>query len=291
VPRLRAYHVLVRLLPILAFVLSAVVACSRPPEGRRYPVTGQVLAVHPERDEILIRHDEITGFMDAMTMPFGVKDKRLIEERVAGDIVRGTLFVGETTSYLEALEKTGFAPVPAEDPVQPSGTLAPGEAIGDIVLRDQNGKERRLSEFRGKALALTFIFTRCPLPDFCPALDRAFARLHALLAKDVELADKVQLLSVSFDPEHDTPAVLARHAGQLGADGRRWLFATGVAADVDRLGASFGLEVTREAKGGITHNLRTALVDPGGRLLVVVRGSDWKAEDVLGLLRPSLSKP
>lgn len=271
---------------VVVALLVLGLACSRPPEGRRYPLTGQVLAVHTERNEILIRHEEIPGFMDAMTMPFGVKDPKLLAGRIPGDVVRGTLFVGETTTYLEALEKTGFGPVPSEG--QPRGTLPlvePGHPVGDISLVDQQGKKRTLSEFRGKVLAITFIFTRCPMPEFCPALDRGFARLHASLAKDRDLAARVQLLTISFDPEHDTSEVLTNHARKVGADGTSWVFATGAAADVDRFGASLGLEVIRDPKTGITHNLRTALVDPEGNLGSVVSGADWKTEDVLSELR------
>ncbi len=276
-----------RLVSLVLVALSGLaLSCSRPPEGRRYPLTGQVLAVHPERNEILIRHDEIPGFMDAMTMPFGVKNPRLLEGRVPGDKVKGTLFVGETTTYLEALEMTGFAPVPPEGEAQKTLPLVePGQPVGEIALVDQQGKKRSLADFRGKAMAITFIFTRCPLPEFCPAQDRGFARLHAALAKDEGLAPRVQLLTISFDPDHDTPDVLAQHARKVGADGKSWLYATGTAADVDRFGAGFGLEVIRDPKEGLTHNLRTALVDPMGRLGSIVSGSDWKTEDVLAELR------
>lgn len=169
--------------------------------------------------------------------------------------------------------------------------LAPGDPVGELALLDQHGARRSLADFRGKALALTFVFTRCPLPNFCPALDRGFSRLQGLLSKDPPLAARVQLLSLSFDPAHDTYEVLARHAARVGADGGSWLYATAKAEDVDRFGAGFGLEVHREAQGGMTHNLRTALVDPQGRLGSVVTGSDWKAEDVIAALRRLTDKP
>jgi protein SCO1 len=272
-------------------VLAALFACAPRPEGRRHELTGQVLAVSPERQEIVIRHQEIPGFMPAMTMPFAVKDKGLLEGRVPGDVVLGTLVVTDTNAWLERLTKTGFAALASPAPVAEPGALRTGDLVPDVALVDQDGKARHFAEWRGHAIALTFIFTRCPLPDFCPALDKSFARLQEQVKADRSLAASVRLLTVSFDPERDTPAVLKKHAARLGADAALWTYVTGEVAAVDAFGRHFGLSVEREGPDdGLTHNLRTAVVDPAGRLVRVWRGSDWAPEEIVAELRKCLGR-
>jgi protein SCO1/2 len=275
-----------------AIVLTLLaLSCSPPPEGRRYELRGQVISVRPDRREIVIRHEEIRGFMPAMTMPFSVKEARLLEGRVPGDRVEATLVVTNESAWLERLAKVGFAPLPPEEvPAAEPGALAVGALVPDAAFLDQDGKVRHLADWRGHALALTFIFTRCPLPDFCPAVDRSFATLQGLVRADEALRSKARLLTVSFDPEHDTPAVLRGHASRLGADPRVWLYVTGEVAEVDRFGGVFGLSVDRSAAAeGLTHNLRTAVIDPAGRLRRIWHGSDWAPDEVAAELRKALA--
>jgi protein SCO1/2 len=270
----------------------ALAACgpSSPP-GKRYPLTGQVLAVHAARKEVVVRHDDVPGFMPAMTMPFSVRDGRLLEGRSPGDVIKATLVVAETSAWLEAIEKTGSLPLPADLPSPPPGTLAPGEVVPDARFVDQDGKPRTLSQWRGHALAVTFVFTRCPYPDFCPALDRSFAKLQAAIRAEAQLTRSARLLTVSFDPAHDTPAVLLKHAKALRADTSLWTHVTGTVEEVDGFGKHFGLTVAREGgEAGITHNLRTAVIDPGGVLVRSWNGADWEPEDVVAALREALAK-
>ena len=270
----------------VAGALALLLSCAPRPEGRRHELKGQVLAVDKGRQEIVIRHEDIPGFMPAMTMPFAVKDRALLEGRAPGDIVLGTLVVTDTNAWLERLAKTGMAPLAAPPAVTEAGALSPNDPVPDAAFVDQDGEARRFAEWRGHAVALTFVFTRCPLPDFCPALDRSFARLQEQVKAEPGLAPKVRLLTVSFDPEHDTPAVLKRHAAALGADPTLWVYLTGEAAAVDAFGRRFGLSVEREGgDASLTHNLRTAVVDPSGRLVRIWRGSDWAPEDVAAVLR------
>jgi protein SCO1/2 len=147
-----------------------------------------------------------------------------------------------------------------------------------------------LSAWRGSAVVVTFIYTQCPLPDFCPLLDRRFAAIQAAAADDPALAGRVRLLSVSFDPDTDTPEVLTAHAAKVGALGD-WHFATAPREVVDRFAASFGVNVIREADRTITHNLRTAVIGPDGRVAVLRSGNDWTADDVLADLRQALGQP
>jgi protein SCO1 len=272
-------------------LLAMLVACAGRPAGRRYAIEGQVLAVSRERQEIVIRHRDIVGFMPAMTMPFAVRDASLLEGRAAGDLVVATLVVTDTSAWLEQLNKTGVAPVEEPLPATEPGALGPNDPVSDAAFVDEDGKARHFAEWRGSAIALTFIFTRCPLPDFCPALDKSFARLAALVNADPALAGKIRLLTVSFDPEHDTPAVLKQHAARLGADPALWTYVTGDRAAVDDFGRQFGLSVTREGSDlGLTHNLRTAVVDPTGRLVRIWRGSDLAPEEVVAALRKALGR-
>ena len=265
---------------VLAVLGLLVLGCRPAPEGRRYALTGQVLAVHAERDEVLLRHDDIPGFMPAMVMPFTVRERRLLAGLRPGELVEGVLVVGESTAFLEALAKTGFRPLPPETArgPAPEGSLAPGDPVPDLSLVDSEGRKRRLSDWRGRPLAVTFIFTRCPLPEFCPALDKRFAELQDLVRADPALLRSALLLSISFDPAFDAPEVLRNHSRRLGADPALWVFASGAAADVDAFGGAFGLSLVRDS--AITHNLRTAVIDPSGRLVKVYRGSDWAPRDV-----------
>jgi protein SCO1/2 len=270
-------------------VLLALLACAQPPAGRRYALTGQVLAVDTARREIVVRHADIPGFMPAMTMPFGVKDEALLRGKSAGDLIKATLVVAETSAWLEAIEKTGSAPLPDDLPEKTGGSLKPGAIVPEAAFVDQDGRAVRLSRWRGRAVAVTFIFTRCPYPDFCPALDRSFSKLQAALRADPALG-AARLLTVSFDPEHDTPATLAKHAKALRADPALWTFVTGSVAEVDAFGKNFGLSATREGgEAGITHNLRTAVIDPAGLLVEVWTGADFDTDEVLKALRTALA--
>jgi protein SCO1/2 len=156
---------------------------------------------------------------------------------------------------------------------------------------DQDGRALRLGDYRGRAVALTFIFTRCPLPDFCPLMMRNFAALDEALARDEALAARVRLLTISFDTVHDTPEVL-RAYGRPFQKSRppfaRWTLATGKDEDIRALGAALALDYAEESRS-FTHNLRTAVLDPGGRLRRLFRGNEWKPGEVLAELRAAVA--
>jgi protein SCO1 len=267
--------------------MVSLMACARGPEPQRYEVRGQVVAVDRERREITIRHDAIENFMPAMTMPFRVPRASVLDGRVPGDLVSGTLEISPAGTYLTNLRTIGFADLvePSAAPAAASGfeLLEPGQPVPDEAFLDQHGRPRRLSEGRGQVTVLTFIFTRCPIPTFCPMMDRHFAALRELIESDPRLRGRVQLYSISFDPEYDTPDVLRSHANRVGADGRRWTFLTGERDDVDRFASRFGVSILRDEADArdITHNLRTAVIDTEGRLVKVYRGTDWTPGEVL----------
>jgi protein SCO1/2 len=190
--------------------------------------------------------------------------------------------------YVQDVHKTGHAPVPAEArPVRILDVMAPGDAVPDDALVDQKGTTRRLADWRGRALAVTFVYTRCPVPDFCPLMDRHFADLQRAILADAALRDRVHLVSISFDPTHDTPAVIAAHAKARGADPRVWSYLTGEADAIDHVTSRFGVSAIEEhdAAESITHNLRTAVVDPRGKLVTIYNGNDWTVDGLLHDLR------
>jgi protein SCO1 len=273
------------LLVALCVVLLAAAACAR---GTSYELSGQIVAVDGARQELTVSHGDIRGFMPGMTMPFKVKDASVMAGKSVGDLIRATLVVEESIGYLTSVDVTGHAPVREPPPARPGiELLAPGEAVPDARLVDQDGAERHLRDWRGRVLAMTFIYTRCPLPDFCPLLDRQFAAVQREASADPALRERLHLLSVTLDPAFDTPAVLLEHARRVGAQPAAWSFVTGEPAELDRFGSRFGVSVMRDdpAAPAVIHNLRTAVIDPQGRLTTVFGGNEWSAADLLKELR------
>jgi len=271
-----------------AVVTLTAAACSR---GRQYELRGQILAVDQSRQEVTIKHEDIKGFMPGMTMPFKVSSASLLDGRTPGELVRATLVVNDSQGVLTAIEQTGHAPLTERPPARPAAdALKPGNAVPDVELVDESGATRLLSDWRGRAVALTFIYTRCPLPDFCPLMDRQFADVQQIVADDPTLRGRVQLLSISFDPEYDTSAVLATHAKKVGADPSIWNFLTGNQPDIDIFAAHFGVSIMREGSdpGSVVHNLRTAVVDTNGKLVTIINGMQWAPSELVTGLRSAV---
>lgn len=269
-------------------------ACSRDPTARTYQLKGQVLAVKTESNEILVKHDDIPGFMPAMTMAYAVKDAALIKDRAAGDLITATLVVEPSLAHLSAITRTGSAPLPEDARTTiPAASgidiLRAGDLAPDTALINQDGRPITLKDFAGTATAITFVYTRCPLPQYCPLMDRRFAEVQALVAQEPALAGKVRLLSVSFDPTFDRAAVLRQHAASLKADPTVWTFATAEESVVDRFAARFGVNVIREKDGTITHSLRTAVIDPSGRVNALLDSNAWTADDLVRELKAAVA--
>jgi protein SCO1/2 len=208
-------------------------------------------------------------------------------------LITATLKVASDGAFLTAITKTGTAPVPADAPTTipvAAGVaiLKAGDQAPDTTLTDQDGKPLSLADFKGSAVALTFIYTRCPLPQYCPLLDRRFSEVQGLVAADPELRGKVRLVSVSFDPKFDRAEVLNAHAKKLGADPDVWRFATADERTVDRFAVQFGVNVIREKDDTITHNLRTAVIDPAGRVTAILENNEWTADTLARALEDAL---
>jgi len=278
----------------IAGLLLASAACARDAD-RTYQLKGQILAVRPQTREVLVKHEDIPGFMPAMTMPYAVGDVALLKDRAPGDLITATLVVERNFAHLTAIAKTGSAPIPqdASTTIPPAAgieLLKAGDAVPDTPLVDERERPMTLTHFAGSAAAITFTYTRCPLPQYCPLMDRRFAEAQALIATDPDLRGKARLLSVSFDPKFDRAAVLRQHAAALQADARVWTFATAEEAVVDRFAARFGVNVIREKDGTITHNLRTAVIDPSGRVTAMLEHNAWAAGDLVRELKAALAK-
>jgi protein SCO1/2 len=270
---------------VLLALLTA--ACGRSEESRKYELRGQVIGIQSSRNEITIKHDAVPGLMDGMTMPFTVRDVKELKGRMPGDLVTATLVVSDGAAHLEGITKIGTAPIaePSDAPPASSGfeLLRPGDQVPDVTFTDEAGRQRRISEFLGKAVALTFIYTRCPMPTFCPRMDRNFASIQRSVAGDGRLRGRVHLLSVSFDPAYDTPEVLKAHAASLQANPDTWSFLTGDRDEIDQFAARFGVSLMRDQQGSpdIAHNLRTAVLSPDGKLIKIYSGFDWSPQQVI----------
>ena len=272
--------------------LTSFAACSRPEPPRQYPLRGQILAVHPERQEVTIKHEDIPQFMPAMTMTYGVATKELFQAREPGELVSATLEVANSTGRLVAITRTGMAPLPTgPDGAPVAMVLVEGDEVPDAAFVDQADRRRSFAEWTGTATLVTFIYTNCPLPNFCPLMDQNFSTIQRSAAEDAALKGRVRLVSISLDPERDTPAVLAAHAARRRADPAVWTFLTGDRVTVDRFAARFGVGAVREANSTeIGHNLRTALVGPDRRIVKFYSGSDWTPGTVLADLRAALPR-
>ncbi len=247
-----------------------------------YEVTGRVAGFGNDAQTLIIAHEDIPGYMPAMTMPFTVEDPNDRDAVEVGQAVSFTLHIEPNRSWITDL---AVLPDDAVPPLEssPLADAAPdaitilsvGDAVPDVPLINQDGTPFRLADFQGQRVILTFIYTRCPLPDFCPRMSLQFQALQDQLPPGT-----AHLLSISFDPEHDTPAVLQNYAQDYTDDTSNWTFATGTLQDVAALAGAFG--VFYEAEGNtFDHNLTTALIDEHGRVAHLWRGNTWHPADVM----------
>jgi protein SCO1/2 len=263
-----------------------------------YPLVGVVRSVDAGAKRVVIRHEEIPGFMPQMTMPFSVADANALAAVRPGDKVSATLKVRGDHSELADLTVTEPAEPQeltldlsaGEAKVRPRiPKLEPGDEVPDFAMTTQDGSTQRLSDLRGEVVVVTFIYTRCPLPDFCPKMDERFAELARMVGAVPGRAEKVRLVSVSFDPEHDTPEVLARHAKLRGARPPLWRFAVASHEELSKVAEPLGL-MYGPRKDEIIHNLTTSVIGPDGRLVRRLEGSSWSPEDVFKTIRGLLPK-
>ncbi len=257
-----------------------------PADGNlRFQVTGVVVAP-VANGSMTVTHEDIPGFMPAMTMPFELVKKEEGARVAPGDRVVFTLVVGQERARAERVIVTGHDPTfeaRIANAPRASARLRNGDAVPALELIDQDGKELTSAGWRGHATVVTFIFTRCPMPEFCPLIAAKFKKLQDATAKDARLKD-VRLVSVTLDPEHDTPAVLREYGLAKGADFARWRFGTGTREQVAAFTRAFAVH-TEQNGPLLDHTLATALVDGDGRVVEIWRGNQWQPQEVLDALK------
>jgi protein SCO1 len=263
---------------------------SKSPEAsssaQKYEVKGKVVSADMASHKVTIAHEEIKGYMEAMTMPFTLLDDWVYSELKPGSQIQATLVVDQGRTWLENPVVSNVVDANLVGKAEESGVEpAAGTETPDFALVNQDGKKISFKQYRGKALILTFIYTRCPLPDYCPLMTQNFTAISRELQNKPALRDKTRLLSITVDPDYDKPNVLrdygARQAGLGKDDGfKRWEFATGSPEQIKSVAQFFGLNYWQE-KDQIIHGLRTAIITPDGKVAKVYRGNDWKPEDVV----------
>ncbi len=247
--------------------------------ARTYPVDGIVVAVDPVARTMLVAHRAIPKYMPAMTMPFRAEDAAQLKALHPGMRIRFELSVSKSTSLARNIQAAG-GPDAVIPP--PRETLQTGDLVPDAVLLDETGRSLHLKDLRGKVLAIDFIYTRCPLPDVCPRLSANFAVIQKHLRHRADLL----LLSITVDPDYDTPPVLAEYARRWTADPGRWRFLTG---DVAPVAARLG-EVYWTDEGSIGHNSSTVVISRDGRIAARLEGSQWRPGQLESLLEHELEK-
>jgi protein SCO1 len=292
-----AKHLLNRVFVISFFCVAVLLTSSchhaQPPATKRYAFTGRIVSVDTQAGSANIDGDMVQGYMEAMVMPYKIKPDSMLRQLNPGDSVSADLIVVEHDArdesavpdyWLENVKMTGHAPQPPAAGPNAMHMPTPGEEVPDFSFTNQDGHPVSLSKYRGKVLFVTFIYTRCPFPDFCPRMSHNFAEIYQQLGSNPSLAN-AQLLSVSFDPEHDTPKVLRDYGFSVAhtkdaALFRRWQFAAPKAAELPRIADFFALTIKPEG-GMITHNLSTAVIGPDGKIVRWYHGSDWQVSDLI----------
>lgn len=278
---------------ILSLAILVFAACqkSQPPnastEAKRYPLKGKVVAVDKEKKTATVAHNDVEGYMPAMTMDFPIKGDWVWNDLTKDSEIRAELVVTKDEFWLENI---GIVAVP--NPNQPAPTpnynfTQIGADMPDFKLINQDGKRISMKDFRGRALAITFIYTRCPLPNYCIKMSTAFSDAVKQIVAS-ELKDKVRLLSISFDPKYDTPKTLRDYGlgylrGMEKPDFSVWQLATGTDKEIKKITEFFGqrYESDPNDETQINHSLRTIVVAPDGKIQKIFAGNEWTVADLL----------
>ena len=282
---------------VLLVVCAMVSGCRHSTEKlavntRTFNLKGTVVAVDADHGEVTLQHDAIPGFMGAMTMPYKLVSSSAVSELHAGDVIRARLLVEKTPDgdYRNARLDELAVLAQAKPNFKPSSNYhvpSPGDVVPNFHFVNQDGKPIDLKQFQGKALLITFIYTRCPLGDFCPKMSRNFAQIDSALHKDPALYGSTELLSLSFDPVFDTPSVLSAYGkSYTGNEGfGHWQFAAPSKDSLSKVDHFFNVGTAPEAPGTLTHSLSTILVGPDGQIAEWYPGSEWSPEEVVAKMR------
>lgn len=279
----------------LLAITALVPAChrSKSAAAKRYHFTGRVISIESSGDSALIDGDNIPGFMDPMAMSYKIKPASMLRQLAPGDSIAADVVVIEPATknedavpdyWLENVKVTAHAKNPPAKGPNALHMPSPGEEVPDFAFTNQDGKRVTLKQYRGKTVLVTFIYTRCPFPEFCPRMSSNFNEIYKQTASNPGLAN-AHLLSVSFDPEHDTPKVLRDYGFSVAhthdaALFHRWEFAAPSKDELPRIAEFFALTVQPE-NGMITHNLSTAVIGPDSKIVKWYHGGDWQVSDLI----------
>jgi protein SCO1/2 len=261
--------------------------------SKRYELRGQVLGKSAVTDQLIVNHETIPGFMMAMTMPYVVKDPQGLSAVEIGDRITADVVVEPDNNFwLERVvitDKSGRGSVPVNAAPH---ALVLGESVPDVPFINQDGKTVHLDQFNGKTVLITFIYTQCPYPKFCPLISSEFGTIHRMLTNSSAELEKTHMVSITLDPENDTPPVLKKYGLiYLGGDPagfNHWDFLATTPADLHKLAIAFGLDYSQK-ENQIAHSMNTILLAPDATVAMMWPGNEWQVSEVLGVLRHTIS--
>jgi protein SCO1/2 len=266
------------------------------PDEKQYAVRGTIVSTDPGKGEVLLNHEAIPGLMEAMTMSYRLKDPSIISELHDGDKITANLTVADNASGPARMSLDHLVVIaqmqPDTKPKVQYHVPAPGDVVPDYPLLNQSGRKIKLSQFRGKVVVLTFIYTRCAMADFCLKMSRNFAEIDKALAGDPAIYAKTHLLSISFDPNYDTPQVLRSYGGAYTGKYTKetfahWDFVAPSVVDLPKVEQFFDLGVTGVG-ANLMHSLATVVVGKDGKVVAYYPTNDWTTDTLLKQIRAAV---
>lgn len=261
--------------------------------GKTYHIRGIIVGTDLPKGVVTLDTDAIPGYMDAMVMPYALRNPAIISELHPGDTITADLYTSDSANAIDNVVVVGQARADYKPPAE-FKPLNPGDPVPDFKLLNQDGKLIQIAQFRGKVLLVTFIYTRCPLADYCPRMSRNFGQLDKLLDDDTLLYAKTHLLSISFDPAYDTPAVLRSYGGAYTGQYTdekftHWDFAAPPEKDLPDVLHFFLVGATPEKDRTITHSLSTVVIDQQGKVYKWYPTNTWTPDQLLADVKQLLS--
>ena len=287
---------MLRWIPATIAILLGLAVLGRAESGepaiRTFSARGVILEIKPDTSQLVIQHQAISNYMDAMTMPFKVKDPAPLAELKRGDQVTFQLNVTADESWVDHLQKIGVVSLAqSKTNSQPTETHAPrpDKSLLDYKFTNELGQAVSFNDFRGQALAVTFFYTRCPLPEYCPRLSMNFKEASQKLEAMTNAPTNWHFISVSFDPQADTPEILKSYGRRYGYDPAHWSFFTGPQDKIAELARGSGIKYETEA-GTINHNFRTLIINPEGHLQMVFPVSGDLSDQIVSEILKATAK-
>ncbi len=265
---------------------------------KQYPIRGVVMSTDIANNEVELKHGAIPGLMEAMTMSYRVVDPSVTKELHIGDTISATLVAEQDAEGPINMRLKDIVIVaqgkPDYLPKVQYHVPAPGDTVPDFALLNQSGKKTDFQRLRGKVVVMTFIYTRCPLSDFCPRMSKNFAEIDKALESDASLHAKTHLLSVSFDPTYDTPKVLksygAAYTGRYAKETfDHWEFAAPSLKELPAMEQWFDVGVTPGDSGSLMHSLSTVVIGKDGKVVAFWPTNDWAVQDVMAKIKAAVS--